>query len=170
LGTERSHIGRATAIGTANAAAPASGYEPDTLHVLTFGEPSAELLTRSHEILRLSFIQTFLIEKRVLIGGFKVKTRSYMYSIEDESYREVIAFHWHPETPGAVRFPHLHICQGAGKEIRQDVRDVHFRTDRIAFEDFALMLIRDFRVVSERDDAIDVLEANLKKFQEHKSW
>jgi hypothetical protein len=120
--------------------------------------------------LRLSFIQTFSIEKRVLIGGFKVKTRSYMYSVEDESYREVIAFHWHPETPGSVRFPHLHICHGAGKEIRQDVRDVHFRTDRIAFEDFALMLIRDFRVVPERDDAIEVLSKNLKRFQDHKTW
>jgi hypothetical protein len=100
------------------------------------------MLTRDHEILRLSFVQTFSIEKP-LLGGYKVKTRSYFYAVEDENSAEIIAFHWHPETPDTVPFPHLHICHGAGSKIRPDVRNVHFRTDRIAFEDFALMLIRD---------------------------
>ena len=64
----------------------------------------------------------------------------------------------------------MHISDGAGRGLRDEITAMHFPTPRISFEEFALMLIEDFEVIPDRPDAIAVLKANLKKFNEHKSW
>ena len=147
-----------------------NGYGPGVLHAATLSEPTVQVVTQEEEILNLSFIQQFEVRK-TLLGLWKVTTRSYLYSVEDEAGQEIIAFHWHPDSGDSpIHFPHMHICHGAGVSIRPEVRNIHFRTDRIAFEDFALILIDDFHVVPDRDDARAVLEANLGKFKAHRSW
>jgi hypothetical protein len=147
------------------------GYDAGVIHTATFPVPTVELITRDEEILHLSFIQQFNVEQRLLIG-WKVRTRSYMYSLECSDRNEIFAFHWHPEaTPdNPVIYPHLHISSGAGERIRREVREIHFRTDRVAFEEFALILIDDFRVDIRRQDARLLLAENLVKFKTHKSW
>jgi hypothetical protein len=120
--------------------------------------------------LHLSFIQTFSIVKPILLGRFKVRTRSYIYSLEDEAHAEILAFHWHPDTTLEITFPHLHICQGAGERIRQEIRDIHFPTGRIAFEEFGELLLKEFNVVPERRDADVILRHNLKRFKAHRTW
>ncbi len=147
-----------------------SSYDPDILLTTTFREPSVELITSNDEILRLSFIQTFSVVKPVLLGAFKVRTRSYIYILEDEAHREIFGFHWHPEETPEIPFPHLHIYDGAGAQIRPEIRDIHFRTDRMAFEDFSLILLNNFQVVPERDDARKVLNESLARFKKHRTW
>jgi hypothetical protein len=147
-----------------------SGYDPEILLAATFNQPNIELLTKHDEVLRLSFIHTFSVIKPLLLGSFKVRTRSYLYIIEDDAHREIVGFHWHPETTPEIPFPHLHIYEGAGAAIRQEIRNIHFRTDQTAFEEFALMLVDYFDVVPERSDAAEVLRNNLRRFKEQRSW
>jgi hypothetical protein len=147
-----------------------SGYDPDVLLQVTFSQPAVELLTQTDELLYLSFVQTFSIIKPLVLRRFKVRTRSYIYSLENEQRAEIFAYHWHPETTPEIKYPHMHICQGAGEKIRQEIRNIHFRTDRIAFEEFCQLLIKEFAVVPERDDSEAILTKNLKKFADHKTW
>lgn len=145
-----------------------SGYTPDVLLTLVLPEP-IPISTKS-EIFTLSFQQTFHIEKKALLNRFKVCTDEYIYGLTNDEDQEVLQFHWHPVTTPDIPFPHLHIKPGAGRNIRIEILKAHFRTDRWAFEDFALLLIDNFGVVPDRKDAREVLESNLKRFVEHRSW
>lgn len=127
-----------------------------------------DVISTSDEPLAISFTQQFEVTKS-LLGGLKVTTLAYGYSIENASGHEILAYHWHPDD-SRFKFPHLHICHGAGTGLRAEIRNIHFRTDRVAFEDFGLQLIRDFGVVPDRKDAESVLESNLAKFAAHRTW
>lgn len=126
------------------------------------------VITSSQEVLAISFTQQFEVTK-LMWGGLKVTTLAYEYAIENSDGHEILAYHWHPHQSDFT-FPHLHVCHGAGTGLRDEIRKIHFRTDRMAFEDFGLQLIRDFGVVPDREDAESVLEANLAKFTAHRSW
>jgi len=147
-----------------------SGYDTDRLLGVTFGSPTVELMTQRGEILRLSFVQEFSIIKALWLGAYKVRTHSYYYGLEDEHHAEIIAFHWHPDTTPQITFPHMHICAGAGDRIRPEIRGTHFPTSRISFEEFCLLLLREFHVVAERSDSERVLEENFLKFKNHRTW
>jgi hypothetical protein len=127
-----------------------------------------DVKTTSNECLAISFTQQFEVTKS-LLGGLKVTTLAYGYSIENISGHEILAYHWHPDD-SRFKFPHLHIGHAAGAGLRAEIRNIHFRTDRMAFEDFSLQLIREFGVVPDRDDAEQVLESNLEKFRNHRTW
>jgi hypothetical protein len=127
-----------------------------------------DVITTSNECLAISFTQQFEVTKS-LLGGLKVTTLAYDYSIEDASGHEILAYHWHPDD-SRFKFPHLHIGHAAGTGLRGEIRKIHFRTGRMAFEDIALQLIREFGVVPDRDDAEQVLESNLEKFRNHRTW
>jgi hypothetical protein len=146
-----------------------SGYDTDRKYIATFSGTSARLRTTSRD-LYLSFLQSYSIHK-MLLGNYKVKTLSYMYAIENEFGHEIVAFHWHPESDvETVTFPHLHIGYGAGDRILQSVRDSHFPSARVSFEEVCHLLIDHFDVVPLREDAKDVLAENHKLFVTHKSW
>jgi hypothetical protein len=80
-------------------------------------------MTSDGEVLYLSFLQHYTVERGVI--GWKVCTRSYMYSVDTGDGEEIVAFHWHPEAipDNPVPFPHLHISPGAGNGLRREVRD-----------------------------------------------
>ena len=153
-----------------NAVLRSDGYDADVIHTATVQSPVVELITKSHEILNLVFVQHFALEKRILIG-WKVCTRSYYYAVEDEAGKEILAFHWHPDAnpENRILYPHMHIGAGAGR-FRSEICEIHFPTPRIAFEEFGRMLIEDFGVDPERSDALQVLNQNLERFKTWKSW
>ncbi|HWZ01951.1 MAG TPA: hypothetical protein VNX17_12750 [Edaphobacter sp.] len=144
------------------------GYDPDVIHTVTFREPTVELITNSEEILALSFVQSFELDKALF--GWKVCTRSYWYEIDDDQGREILAFHWHPNGSSSEDKPHLHISDGAARNLRSEIRDMHFPTPRISFEEFALMLIEDFGVIPDKEDSIPTLNENLARFNGKKTW
>jgi len=148
-----------------------SGCEPNALHEVVLSQPTAQLITRNQETLHLTFVQAFSIIEPLwsLPFRFKVRTRAYWYGLEDRHHTEIVAFHWHPEDTSAIGFPHFHLRQAAG-QFRPELGKIHFRTDRFAFEEFCLLLIEEFRVIPDRDDAKEVLEKNLKLFKQHKTW
>jgi hypothetical protein len=94
-----------------------------------------------------------------------------MYAIENEYGHEIIAFHWHPESEKkTVSFAHMHLGHGAADRLRQELYKIHFPTTRIAFEDLGLLLLDYFNVEPKREDAREVLNANLELFNKHKTW
>ncbi len=147
-----------------------SGYDPDLLHVVTLSETSAAVLTGSNELLHFSFLQQFSVVRSRTSSTYHIRTRSYFYSLEDRNNQEIIAFHWHPEETEDITFPHLHICAAAGHRIRQEILDIHFRTDRLAFEEFCQLMIAEFAVIPEREEFSAILNHNLKLFKDHRSW
>jgi hypothetical protein len=139
------------------------------MQALTFQDTAIELFTRRHEILHLTFVQLFSVERRSVLP-YKIRTRAYHYMLEDEHRSEILGFHWHPESTPDIQFPHLHICGAAARDLRSEIRDIHFKTDRIAFEEFGLMLLRHFEVEPERNDAESLLMRNLDLFKRYRSW
>lgn len=143
-----------------------SGTTHDRIHLATLPDATIDLLTRQGELLRLSFMQHFEVKHGVL--GYKVVTRAYYYAVEDESGNEIVAHHWHPAH--TIQYPHLHIGYGAGERLRPEIRAMHFRTDRFAFEEFCMTLINEFGVEPKRPDAMQILELNLHNFRKQRSW
>lgn len=146
-----------------------SSYELNELAIVTISETTVRVRTRRDEVLHFALSQGYSIVKKLMIGH-KIQTRSYFYTLENEEHREILAYHWHPEETPAVPYPHLHICSQAGDHIRQEILDIHFRTDRFAFEEFCQLMIKEFGVVPTRPDTDAVLAESLKKFTDHKSW
>ncbi len=111
---------------------------------------------------------------RIVAGAssrLRVRSVGYQYTLRDMLGREILSFHWHPESPnGPLHFPHMHIGEAAGDPIRDEFHAFHIPTPRIGFEDFALILMKDFAILPERHDAADVLRANLERFRQVRSW
>ena len=144
-------------------------YEPDKVLVATFSGTTARLRTKNSEQLHLGFVQHFSIKSHLL--GYKIKTRSYYYSLEDKYGHEIVAFHWHPDSEnGDVPFAHMHLGHGAAERLRKELYKIHFPTARISFEEVGILLLDHFEVEPERKDAKDVLNANLELFKKHKTW
>src|SRR5258708_4805590 len=125
-----------------------AGYTPNVVQVASIPQTDVELITSKGEMLSLSFVQGFVLENPAP-KEWKVRTHSYMYSLDNAEGNEILGFHWHPDaTPdNPIPYPHLHIGNGAGTQIRDEIRAIHFRTDRMAFEEFGLLLIQEFAVV-----------------------
>lgn len=136
---------------------------PNTEILLTLAEPRALLCSEDGEHLWLAFSQGFQIQQSG--KGFKVKTLYYWYSLENDGGDEILAYHWHPTRP--VNFPHLHVrCAGV---IRPEFNKAHMPTQRVAFEDFLLLLIKDFHVMAQ-DGYERILTVNRQAFFDHCSW
>jgi hypothetical protein len=147
-----------------------SGFGVDQLLVATFFGTTVQLRTRDSKELHLGFVQHFSI-RSYLLGGYKITTRLYEYSLENEYGHEIVAFHWHPESENStVSFAHMHLGHGSADRLRKEMYDIHFPTPRMAFEEIGLLLLDHFNVEPEREDARDVLNANLALFTKHKTW
>ncbi len=138
------------------------GYYPDRnpcALILNDGEPV--LLGASGISLLLR--QTYEIVPNKISGEWKISTRSYVYSLADDS-GEVIAFHWHPFPDWEVDFPHLHFRRTA------EYSRAHYPTGRVAVEEVVALVIREFGVAPRRDDYLRILDEGLAKFRQWRTW
>jgi hypothetical protein len=117
-------------------------------------------------------------------GRWKVRTAAYFYGFDDDQGRELLAFHWHPEAPEAVPYPHLHIGPGvvemgslvsAGlsaqhNALRPEIQGAHIPTSRIALEQVLALALRHFNVPPLRADWELVFQSALQEFEHSKSW
>ena len=102
-------------------------------------------------------------------GPFRVSTATYLYSLEDEDGREVVAYHWQPDGRSPITWPHLHL--GAACEIgNRWVADAHLPTGRVAIEQVLRLAIEDLGAEPLRDDWRDVLEETLDAHRQWRSW
>jgi hypothetical protein len=101
-------------------------------------------------------------------GPYRVSTRKYEYSLDDDDEREIVAFHWHPREQG-FDDPHIHISPGAGTLLEVFHR-AYIPTGRVTFEDFIGFLIRDFAIKARNTAYKRLLEASKARFVTAKSW
>jgi hypothetical protein len=119
-------------------------------------------------------------------GPWRAATAAYLYALDDEHGREILAYHWHPDIAGAERiaYPHLHISHGAvdvgllnaAQRSRQanalcpEFHRLHLPTRRIALEDVIGLLIEQFQVTPARADWSRVLQRSRERFEVTRTW
>jgi hypothetical protein len=102
------------------------------------------------------------------VGGMKVITREYIYSLRTapEEEAELITWHWHPAVKGA---PHPHVHVRADREDVPGLRDMHIPTSRVFFEDVLLFAIENLSVTC-RQGGQDSLRESLRRTRNWASW
>lgn len=101
--------------------------------------------------------------------SWQVRTVAYHYTLGESEGREILSYQWHPNVPGSVSFPHLHLQHGAGLG-RPEFERAHLPTGRVTLEDFVRLLIDDFGTPPAREDWLGVLEESRRQFESDRSW
>ncbi|MGH9174866.1 MAG: hypothetical protein ACRD1H_10935, partial [Vicinamibacterales bacterium] len=97
--------------------------------------------------LTLSVREWFQIGTTMTTGRnrYEVVIVGYNCTFRDTSDQEIVAWHWHPETPHSAPYPHLHI--GAGALIRrEELHRAHLPTGIVTLAEFVHCAIVDFHV------------------------
>lgn len=100
-------------------------------------------------------------------GPWKVTTEAYYHTLEDEAGREIIAYHWHPDSPPA--FPHLHIGPGTGADVG-GINKYHFPTGRVSLEGVLRLAIEEFGATPARADWRTVLRETEARYEAWRTW
>lgn len=89
-------------------------------------------------------------------GWWSVHTRAYRYVLYLRDGAELLAFHWHPDDPNPVKFPHLHLSAGAQVGFAPLTR-AHLPTGPIELHEVLRLTIEDLGVRPLRSDWSDIL-------------
>jgi hypothetical protein len=162
------------------------GYEPSPPdsdpHTVSFRDDPIPLAGPAK--LFLSVNHHYRLVRPTGTGRWKVQTAAYFYEFDDVQGRELLAFHWHPDTPGAVPYPHLHVGPGvvqvdslvaAGlsaqhNALRPELQGAHIPTSRIALEQVLALALQHFNVPPLRTNWESVFQSTLADFQRSQSW
>lgn len=98
--------------------------------------------------------------------GWVVQTTSYEYVITDQDGQELLAFHWHPEWRGEVKFTHLHLQHRLLTRRWGLFENKHLPTGRVALEDVLEMLLVELEIPPHRDDWRETLERTRAQFEQ----
>ncbi len=69
---------------------------------------------------------------------------NYAYALRHGDGRELLVYHWHPESRSDITFPHLHVKAGTDLR-REEFAKAHIPTGWIAFQDVIWLAITEFR-------------------------
>lgn len=128
----------------------------------TSGRPKLELLAR----MRYMLIHR---EDHDGLGGYRVTTRAYDYSVQTQDKQLVLAFHWHPTGSSDVTTPHLHIgAQQLSPTSVLSHKD-HINTGRITLET-AVRTAVDLGAKPKFEDWAEILEICEGPHLRHRSW
>jgi len=78
-------------------------------------------------------------------GLWEATIVAYSYALNDRDRKEILAYHWHPETRNSVDFPHMRVSSGAGV-MRRELFRARLPTGHIALQDMIRLTIVDFGV------------------------
>lgn len=88
----------------------------------------------------------------------------YAYVVETDTRGEVVAYHWHTETPHTPHVPHVHIGPALigtdGAVRRGDAHKIHFPTGIVSLASFINLAITEFGVEPRRSDWKAILSAD----------
>lgn len=142
---------------------------PRTEGALVLG-PGTPVFLKGSPRLAIKIVQSFrVVEADGERGPFKVRTTSYMYSVENGEGKEIFAYHWQPAGRSHVLIPHFHL--GAGASIGMPgMAGAHFPTGRVCIEDFLLVLCESFGAEPIREGWRQVIEVSRQKFMDWKTW
>ncbi len=90
-----------------------------------------------------------------------IETTSWEYRLLDNSLREIISYHWHPESRSTVITPHFHIgstiLDTQGHELGRTFSKMHMPSGEVTIADVVRALIEEFGVVPIHERWDDVL-------------
>lgn len=112
----------------------------------------------------------FLRDDRLEGGPWRCTTRGYMYSVDGQDGRELIAYHWHPVGASHFKAPHLHIGTPALAPSGVFTAGSHFPTGRLSLERFIRFVITDLRVPPHRTSWDKDLQLSEGVFEVYRSW
>jgi hypothetical protein len=104
------------------------------------------------------------------LGPWKIRTRAYFYHIVNDAMDEIVLFHWHPDSPGMVVDPHLHLGRSQLSPSAVISHRVHVPTGRIALESVIILAIKELGVIPLRADWEKILTGNLEDFARFRTW
>lgn len=141
-------------------------------HILTFSDDPVAL--RGEEDFALSVRHDYrIVRGEGLHGRWKVRTVGYYYELLNTSDvampKEVLSYHWHPESRSPLLFPHMHIGSGSGVTV-EGITKPHYETPRVSLEEFLWMLVKDFGVLCRRDDWEAVLARGRAGYEAERTW
>ena len=135
---------------------------------MTLGDGSAIRLDGSDLAIRITHHYR-VVEASGPTGQWKVASAAYWYFLEEFEGREILSFHWHPNSRSHLTTPHLHLHQGA--QVQQSaLARAHVPTGRVALEEFLRMVITDFEVKPLRPDWDDALTESQAGFDSSRTW
>lgn len=101
---------------------------------------------------------------------FRVSTVSYAHALMDTSDRELLAAHWHPESPlSPVPFPHYHFYDALLSANGVFLARAHVPSERVSLEAFVRLLI-EAGAEPACDDWRDRLDETETIFRRYRSW
>lgn len=83
-------------------------------------------------------------DEREGMGPWRVTTDGYMYSVEDDARQERFSWHWHPDTSGPHKQPHVHFPSTMISEAGAFLAREPMPTGRATFEEFIRYVIKSF--------------------------
>ena len=89
-------------------------------------------------------------------GAWSVRTLAYRYQLLLRDGPELLAYHWHPEHPNPIRFPHLHLSAGAQVQFSALAR-AHLPTGLVQLNEVLRLAIADLGIRPLRADWSDIL-------------
>jgi hypothetical protein len=88
---------------------------------------------------------------------WQIEPRRYEYGLLDRSQRELLVYHWHPESIGPD-YPHLHVSASLNVQVDAltrrsiDLDKLHIVTGPVTLQSFIRMLITEFQIRPLRPD------------------
>jgi hypothetical protein len=110
--------------------------------------------------LTISIRQSFMIGSAfdATTDRFVLAVVGYYYSLRDLNEREIVSWHWHPETPHTIPFPHLHL--GPAAQVgRAEMHRAHLPIGIVTVADVVRSASADFGVEPLCDDWAAVLDS-----------
>ena len=146
------------------------GFTPNELHTVTFGGGQDEIALRTRAGARVSllFAHSFRATLDQDSQSWRVHSAHYMYTLSDADGREVVSYHWHPDSERSpLRDPHVKIPAATRLH---SLERVHFPTGRISFESVVRFAIDELDVVPIANDYAQRLDVTEAEFRRTRSW
>jgi hypothetical protein len=130
--------------------------------------PAIELTTEKGARLYLVSAQSFMVVQPRTLGGYKVRTTGYTYSVglTDAVADARLAWHWHPDL--GRKQAHIHVF--FRDEVMGKTDKWHLPTSRVFFEQVLHFLIGDLGVSPTRSDWVKVLDEVREGVEAAATW
>lgn len=106
-------------------------------------------------------------------NNYHVRITRWDFSVYDLDEREIIVYHWHPESLSDRKYPHLHIgsvlIDSRRHELGKTFSRLHIPTGIITIADVAKMLIEEFGVIPIHRQWDETLHACQAEFERQRS-
>jgi hypothetical protein len=111
-------------------------------------------------------LQYYVIEDEGQMGPYRCTSAGYALGLADDQHKEMVSYHWHPNSESPEIKPHFHVGEGY---MRQQGR-LHVPAPRVTVEQFIETLVDSFGVQPASDDWREMLAYTRGVHEEWRTW